>query len=63
VATTSFPIRRVIPTLSPIRAERPDEAKQAFAEALRFRPGLSEREMRGIVGRRGAAAVQSFREA
>jgi len=54
---------RVILTMLLIRAERLDEAKLAFGEALRIRPGLSEREMRGIVGRRGAEVVQSFRQA
>ena len=54
---------RVILTMLLIRAERLDEATAAFEEALRIRPNLSAREMQGIVGRRGAEIVQSFREA
>jgi adenylate cyclase len=54
---------RVILTMLLIRAERLDEAKEVFEEALRIRPGLSEREMQGIVGRRGAQTVQSIRVA
>ena len=54
---------RVILTMLLIRAERLDEAKAALEEALRIRPGLCERELQGIVGRKGAQIVQSFREA
>jgi adenylate cyclase len=59
---SKFHNSRVILTMLLIRAERLDEAKEAFDEALRIRPTLSEREIQGILGRRSAEIVQSFRQ-
>ena len=43
-------------------AGRTDEAKAAAAEAIRIRPALSQREMAGLIGRKGADIVWSLRE-
>lgn len=59
---SKFHNSRVILAMLLVRAERPDEAKEAFDEALRIRPTLSEREMQGILGRRSAEILQSFRQ-
>lgn len=53
---------RVILTMLLIQAGRSEEARESLEEALRIRPNLSEREMQGIVGRRGAETVKSFME-
>ncbi len=51
---------RLILTMLLTQADRRDEARQAYEEALRIRPSLSEREVRGILGKRGAEIVQSL---